>query len=281
MKNLAKAMLLMIISWIYIWNVSAATIDKIEALNNSSVELTANPEIIFSDVEVNWEVKILRDIPVSFSVKDAENLKKVLINLSSDLKSNTSYSLISILWANWNIDFTIWDFLQWEIENTNLLIWEEWIEKVDIVDSRTMELYFSNDLTEDLFEFKILSEIKTNWLTSEWNNKIQLEVTSALENSTNYIIMILSLDDVNWDSITFNEDLLDFTTPSNLTQAIPEEENGVATVFTEPVVEEEWNVEEVALNSAGTPETGAATSIMILLAVIVNSLFFFRKKIFK
>jgi len=30
-----------------------------------------------------------------------------------------------------------------------------------------MELYFTNDLTEDLFEFKILSEIKTTGLKSE------------------------------------------------------------------------------------------------------------------
>ncbi len=281
MKNLAKAVLLLMISSICVWSVNAATIDKIEALNNNSVELTASPDVIFSDIDITWEVKILKDIPVSFSVKDSENLKKVLINLSSDLIANTSYSLISILWASGNIDFSIWDFLQWEIENINLLDWEEWIEKVDIVDSRTMELYFTNDLTEDLFEFKILSEIKTTGLKSEWNNKLQLEIEEALERSTNYIVMILSLEDVNWDDLTFDEDLHDFTTPSNLTQAIPEEENEVAAVFTEPVTPDEWNVEEVALNSAGTPETGTTTSILILLAVIVNSVFFFRKKIFK
>lgn len=273
-------MLLLTISAMLVWNASASTIEKIEAINNTTVELTASPDVIFSDVSVEGDVKILKDIPVSFSVKDAENLKKVLINLSSDLTANTSYSLISILWANWNIDFSIWDFLQWEISNLHLLANEEWIEKIDILDSRTMELYFTNDLSDDTFEFKILSEIETDWLKSDGNNILQLEVAKALEASTNYIIMVLTLQDVNGNTLTFDEDLQDFTTPADLVAAIPAEETVIAEVYTEPEKVDEWNIEEVALTAA-PPETWTATSLLILFAVIANTIFFLRKKFVK
>ncbi len=279
MKNLNKIMLLLAISALLVWNVSAATIQKIEALNNSTIEITASPDVVFSDISVEGDIKILKDIPVSFSVKDTVNLKKVLINLSNDLNANTSYSLISILWANWNIDFNIWDFLQWEISNSNLLPNEEWIEKIDIIDSRTIELYFTDDLSDDTFEFKILSEIETNELKSQGDNILQLWVTKALEKSTNYIIMILTLEDVNGNILTFDEDLHDFVTPANLTAAITTEENVIAEVY-EPEIIDEWNIEEVAL-AAAPPETGTTTSILILVAVIANSIFFLRKKFVK
>ena len=77
-------------------NVSAATIDNIKAIDNNTIELTASEDVIFSDVSVEGEVKLLKDISVSFSAKDPENNKKVLLNLSDDLVVNTSYSLITI-----------------------------------------------------------------------------------------------------------------------------------------------------------------------------------------
>jgi hypothetical protein len=40
---------------------------------------------------------VLKDINVSFSEKDKNNSKKVLLNLSDDLIANNSYSLITIL----------------------------------------------------------------------------------------------------------------------------------------------------------------------------------------
>lgn len=283
MKNMNKIVVLLALSGILFWNVSAATIDKIDAISNSTIELEASQDVIFSDVKVNWDVKLLKDIPVSLSIKDSEDMKKVVINLLGDLYANTSYSLISILWANWNIDFTIWEFLEWEIVNPNLVEGEEWIVKVNIIDSRTMELYFTSDLTEETFEFKILSEVWTSWLKSEGNNKLQLEVASALENKTNYIVMIISLEDATGTAIKFDEDLYDYQTPETLIAAIPEEVKVIAEPATEPeVVVEEWNIEEVALNAPDTtPATGAETSILILLALFANLAFFLRKKFVK
>jgi hypothetical protein len=42
---------------------------------------------------------------------------------------------------------------------------------------------------------------------------------------------------------------------------------------------EEGSIEDVALNSAETPDTGPETTVLIILTLIVNTIFIFRKKI--
>jgi len=280
MKNI-KILLLLISFAIFSWNVSAATIDKIEATSNNNIEVTASQDVVFSDINVKGEIKLLKDIPVSFSAPDSENFKKIVLNLSTDLTSNTSYSLITILGADWNIDFSIWEFLNWEMLNPNLLEWEDGIEKVSVIDSRTLEVYFTTDLIEDTFEFKILSEIETSSLTSVWDNMLDIEISRNLEKSTAYILMILSLEDAVGEQLVLDEDLYDFVTSANLEQEVAEEEVVIATEEEQEEEVIEWNIEEIALESAETPETWTTTWILIIIAVIANLAFFLRKKFIK
>ena len=280
MKNI-KILLLLISFAIFSWNVSAATIDKIEATSNNNIEVTASQDVVFSDINVKGEIKLLKDIPVSFSAPDSENFKKIVLNLSTDLTSNTSYSLITILGADWNIDFSIWEFLNWEMLNPNLLEWEDGIEKVSVIDSRTLEVYFTTDLIEDTFEFKILSEIETSSLTSVWDNMLDIEISRNLEKSTAYILMILSLEDAVGEQLVLDEDLYDFVTSADLEQEVAEEEVVIATEEEQEEEVIEWNIEEIALESAETPETWTTTWILIIIAVIANLAFFLRKKFIK
>ena len=280
MKNI-KILLLLISFAIFSWNVSAATIDKIEATSNNNIEVTASQDVVFSDINVKGEIKLLKDIPVSFSAPDSENFKKIVLNLSTDLTADTSYSLITILGADWNIDFSIWEFLNWEMLNPNLLEWEDGIEKVSVIDSRTLEVYFTTDLIEDTFEFKILSEIETSSLTSVWDNMLDIEISRNLEKSTAYILMILSLEDALAEQLVLDEDLYDFVTSADLEQEVAEEEVVIATEEEEPEEVIEWNIEEIALESAETPETWTTTWILIIIAVIANLAFFLRKKFIK
>lgn len=279
--KIIKWLSILAISAMLTCNVSASSIDNVEAINNNTIELTASSDVIFSDINVEWDIKLLKDVDVSFSTKDSENIRKVYLNLSTDLTANTSYSLITILWADWNIDFNIWDFLEWEIINSNLDEEENWIEKINIIDSRTIELYFNFDLVDDIFEFKILSDIEINNLNSDGNNKITLKSTKSLEKSTAYIVMILTLEDAMWNYITFDEDLFELITPFDLIEEIEEEEIVLAAAEEEPKIIEEWNIEEVALNTEETPETWTTTSILIVLAVMLNLGFFLRKRFVK
>lgn len=280
MKNIKILFLLSLFSFFTV-NVSAAAISKIEALDNNTIELTASEDVVFSDTDIEAEIKLLKDIDVSFSARDPENPKKVLLNLTSDIISNTSYELISILWAEWNVDFSIWDFLEWEIMNKELSKGEVGIEKINVVDSKTIELFFTNDLEDEVFEFKIYSEVSTNWVKSEWNNKLTLEVTKNLELSTSYIVMIILLKDASWTEISLDETLYDLTTPETLEKIVEEEEVIIAETEEKPEVIADGNVEEVALSRDETPETGTTTSVLVILALLVNLGFFIRKKIIK
>jgi hypothetical protein len=76
--------------------VLAANIDKVNVINNNSLELVASPDVTFSDTNIEGDLKLLKDLKISFSVKDTENNKKVLLNLSDELEINTSYTLVSV-----------------------------------------------------------------------------------------------------------------------------------------------------------------------------------------
>lgn len=278
-----KIIFIMAISGLLFGNAFASSIDNITAVDNNTIQLTTSSDVVLSDSKVEWDVKLLKDVPVSFSAKDTENTKKVLVNLSWDLIANTSYSLITILWGEWNIDFRIGQFLEWEFLNSNLLEWEKWIQKVKVIDSRTLEIYFTDALTESTFEFKILSEIELNGLKSVWANKFELEVAKNIEKSTNYIVMVLSLTDANGKKVTFDEDLYDLSTPADLVQEVPEQPLTVAQVQPEPIMEETatWNLEEVAKTIERTPETWTTSTILLMLALVWAIAFFFRKNLVK
>lgn len=285
MKTINKILFLLATIGLLTANTFAATLDKIEAINNNTVEITASNDVVFSDIKVDWEVKLLKDIPVSFSAKDTQNPKKVLLNLSSDITANTSYSLITVLWGEWNIDFKIAEFLQWEFVNSNLMEWEHGIEKVNIVDSRTIEVYYNVDLTQDTFEYKILSELETSGLKSSWNNVLNLSVAKNLEKSTNYILMVISLKDATGKPLNLTEDLYDLLTPADLMEVVAEEPVVVATTEPDPIevqVESNtWNVVEVAKTVETTPETGAATNVLLMIAFLLSLGLIFRKKFAK
>ncbi len=281
MRSLKIIFILAISSFLF-GNAFASSIDNITAIDNNTVELTTSSDVVLSDTKVDWDVKLLKDVPVSFSAKDTENNKKVLVNLSWDLIANNSYSLITILGWEWNIDFKIGNFLEWEFVNSNLLEWEKWIAKVKVIDSRTIEIYFTDALTESTFEFKILSEIELSWLKAVSTNKFALEVAKNIEKSTNYIVMVLSLIDADGKKVSFNEDLYDLSTPASLALAVPEQPVTVAQPVPDPVPETATgNLEEVAKTLDRTPETGTTSTIIIMLALLWSLGFFFRKNFVK
>ena len=236
-------------------------------------------------------MKVLRDIDVSYSSKDLENNRKVVLNLSADLYSNSVYSLIGIIGAEGNIDFEIGGSLNGEIMNWNIIGSEQTIEKVNVVDSRTLEVYFNYDLEEDMFEFKLLSELKVNSLSSLGNNILDISLQDTLGKSTSYIIMIISLEDIDGNELMLDESLYDLVTTNSLMEKPKEvvETEEVVEVkeikeivqVEEEVIEEEGNIEEVALNSAETPDTGAETWVLMLLTFIFSSIYFIKNKISK
>ena len=110
--------------------------------------------------------------------------------------------------------------------------------------------------------------------------------------------MILSLEDILGTEITLNEDLFEFTTDDSLVifeeveeideVAIAEQEvedmelNAAAELIEAELAEENaWNLNNAAMDIAETPETGASTSVLLILTLMVNGGLLLRKKLLK
>jgi hypothetical protein len=262
--------LLTIVFTFWLFNhTSASNIELINTIDKNTIELNADLEVQFKSWNNDGQLKVLKDVKVSYSAKDLANNKKIILNLSNDFKVHTSYSLISVMWAEWDIDFTIWSSLVWEIVNPSISGNDiVWIKKINIIDKRTLELYYVQDLQEDIFEYKILSELGISSQLSSWDNKLILNINKDLENNTDYIVMIVSIEDTLWNNLDFGQWLYEFRTDGN----VVEEEKIIPK-------KEEWNIPKVALESAETPDTWAATWVLIALTLLVNLLFFVKRKI--
>jgi hypothetical protein len=134
------------------------------------------------------------------------------------------------------------------LEVSNAIVTEgQGINKVVIKDSKTLELFYNSAITEEEFEFKLLSESTINALSGK-DNTISVSFVSELSEYSNYILMLLSVKDRLGTQLTFDEDLHDFGTEAFVIQE-PEVE--------EPVVEEtpaEEDTAEPAVEETPIPE---------------------------
>jgi len=271
-----KILFTIFISSLFVSSAYASTIENIQAVDNKTVKVAASSDVTFSDTKVYGDVKVLRDIDVLNATKDASNSKKVTLNLASELYTNSAYSLIWVMWAEWNIDFEVGANFSWEKINPNFYNEEKIIEKVVIVNSKTIDVYYNYQITEWLFEFKLLSELWVESISSAWNNVLDVNLSTALEKSSSYILMIASLENIDGKELTFSESLYDFSTNSTLVakwanvaeQAIQDTVESVSNA----------NMEEVSLNAAETPDAGAETWFVMLLTFIFSTMYFVRNK---
>jgi len=271
-----KILFTIFISSLFVSSAYASTIENIQAVDSKTIKVAASSDVTFSDTKVYWDVKVLRDIDVLSATKDATNSKKVTLNLASELYKNSAYSLIWVMWAEWNIDFEIGETFSWEKINPNFYNEEKIIEKAVIVNSKTIDVYYSYQITEWLFEFKLLSELGVESISSKGNNVLDVNLSTALSKSSSYILMLASLENIDGKELTFSESLYDFSTNSTLTDKSSNTvEQNIEKVTT---TETNANMEEVSLNAAETPDAGAETWFVMLLTFIFSTMYFVRNK---
>jgi len=288
-----KIILALWLSYILVTQAFASNVENIEVVDSKNINIVFDTGTILPEWDINSDIKVLKDIALSFASKDLEDEFKLILDLNGELKSNAKYSLLSILWPEWNIDFTIGDAID-GLEILNDTIPEgQWVTKIMIKDSKTIELFYNNPVAAEEFEFKLLSESTISSLTALNDNTISVLFEGDLTEYSNYILMLLSVSDRLWSTLTFDEDLLDFSTEVFVVAEAPIEEpiiedTPVEEENNEPVIEEttdtnedEWNLEEISLNAAATPDTGAATWVLLMLTFVTNTCIFFRKKLIK
>lgn len=250
-------------------SVYAANIDNISVSNSHTIQLEMSEDIAL-DNSVEWDFKILKDILVSFVTKDYNDSNKLILTLDEDLEANTAYSLLGIYGVDGNMEFHTPDMLNGvEIMNKEIPT-EQGILRIIIQDTRTLEVFFQAPLEEEEFDFKLFNELAINKVEYTGGQTLSLTTKHALPSNSQFMLMALNITDALAQPVLLDEDLHNFET---LDAVAPSEE----------LIEEEAekNLEEMALNAAETPDTGAETWVLVFLTLLVHGAFITRKKLMK
>lgn len=276
-------------------------VENIVPKDLKNIEFSVIPEATFLDGEVSWEIKILKDVEITFSSKSFDETSKIVLNLKDSLIPNSSYNLLSVFWVDWNIDFNLWDELNLvDIANPENIVWIQWISRLVIFDSKTIEVYFNDPIDSTEFEFKLFRESKVEYINNE-AGKLSLTLNDNLDKSSNYLLMLISLKDSSWTDLQFEEEIYDFVTTDTLWEksidimdTFIKSDNGEIIPTLDGIVDNNlntalewsentmsWELNTVALNAAVTPKSWPETWILILLTILVNIFIFARKKFSK
>ena len=282
MKNLKKLFIVVLSALMITTNTFAATnlnIVSVTANEVDSVKVLLDGEIISENTVLEGDAKVFKDIKVETLEADLDSNNKLNVSLTEALEANSSYSFLSVRGVDWNMDFMLWDEVIW-VELDNPLSSEN-VEKIFIKDSKNIIITFSKEITETEIEVKVLKELSVASIELNTENKTELNLVmqDALEISSKYILMMFSLNLSEEEEISFADGIFEFETDENF--SVSEETTGETTWEAEVSETGEalsWEVEEVALNAAATPETWTATWILISLTFFMSSVIFVRRK---
>lgn len=311
-----KTAVLLWLSFLSIAQVSAASIEKIDFVDTQTLQLSLTGGVELPLENIEGEFKVLRDIQVTFSSKDFNNNKKIIVTLGDEIKPNTAYSLLAVYGVDGGIDFMTPEVIDGYQMEGEVGLDEQWITSLYIADSRTLELTFAQDIPEDEFEFKIFNEVNIDSLSGVDTTQLQIHTQNELTALSEYILMVISLKDILGMDIELDEDLKELSAPEHIPTALenmyaqedmPEEdiiqedmqdeemipnvsaenqdqineEENFDTPQLNAAGEDEGNLEDIALGVEETPDTGASTNVLIALTLLVNAALFFRKKFAK
>lgn len=254
----------------------AADLEKITVLNNGNLSISTTTDFNLPNGEVKWDVKVLKDYMVSFAFKDPQNSKKVSLNLTYDLEKNKSYSLLGIDGAEANMNFDLKDKIQTEILNPEVDSTKLSIEKIVIIDSKTVEVYYNQELKAEEFTYRLLSELLTKTKKSD-GEFLNIELQKPLEDLSSYLVLANSLFDAAGKEVKLKDVYYEFETPNkldNVFEKLPELNAGNDENF----VVSTGNVEEIAQKNPHNPKTGPEMWLILFLALSFAGFAYTRKK---
>lgn len=316
MKNKNKIILSVLISMFVVLFANAADISlKIDNINQkweNLLEVAFDKELSAS--WVSWDVKLFRDLEIVKVSVDEKMPNKLNIELNNEVKVWSVYNVFSVFWVDWTADFMVEDNLA--VKMLSKAPEAQWILRVAFNDSKNMEIYFKNTLTWKDFEFKLLEE---NWINdisiSTW--VLALNASLKIENDSNYIFMIISLSDTQWNNYIIDNSIFDFTIwtsafikdanedlvktvlSTTVKESIEDSKTEIptttiedtkvellsgstnvdATLNTSDVNTSTWNLETMAKTVKETPDTWAETWVLIFLTLIINSFYFLTRRL--
>jgi len=243
------------------------TILDVDSKNSNIIKIFVDNDIEAKDNKLDSDLKIFEDTEIENISRDLDNNKKINITLKEDLEKNTNYSLLPIVWVEWNLDFKIWDSIDWlKITWSDL----DWIEEIFIKDSKHLSVIFTKTIESNEIDIKILKEytIKSILLNSENKKEIDVLLEKQLKENKKYLLMMFSVINSSNLEYNINNYIYDFKTSKVLSKEELQKDDKI---------KQEQELNNVALNSAETPDTWPETWILFLLTFIFSSIIYFKK----
>ncbi len=300
----------------------------ITATSTQSLEIELNKSVGIKDNNLNSDLKVYQDRSVRDSIKDTTNPKMVKVNLTDPLTKGDSYSILSISWVEWSIEFKIWNSLEnYEVQNGSLDGEEQGIERIMIADASTIEITFLQELADEEFDFKVYKDIAVDSMTlGDTDSMIDVVLKDALEDNSDYVGTVTLFEggsdkiDVDSGIYDFITDTLEKYTPKKVTTTLSGELDNVDlgedetdeksleetllaalegtssneggelleweqeinyelnSAGEDPANRENTQLENLALGTSETPDTGAETWVLIIATFIINTFYFLSRR---
>ncbi len=277
MKYLKYIATVMALLWIVHMTYSAElTVKEITALNANTinVSLSENPNLAVWEIEA--EIRVLNDIKMRAAILQEGETKKVEILLEDPILPSTSYSLLTVAWADGSIDFETPMSVEGFSANNISSIELQDIESIEIIDDRTMIIEYREDLIEEVFDYKLLAESKVVKVEKPdyYLSDLQITIDPPLISEKDYILMFIEIQDEGWDYLEFDTGIYDFTTP-----IIESMDSDTESTGTGDILEENTDIPENTMNqddelqvvTVETENTDSETQTWSLNSVELNA----------
>ncbi len=314
MKYLKNIIAVLILIGIFHMSYSAElSVDEIKVLdaNTLSVTLSENPNLEVG--EIQWEIRVLNDVKLRGVFISETDDSQVELILEDPLMPNTTYSLLTVLGAEGSIDFTTPWNVEWLTASNLSSVEMQDIDSIEVVDDRTLMVYYRDPITASTLEFKLLAESRVTKIEKLdfYSPEILISIEPPFISEKDYILMFIELQDVSGEFLEFDTGIYDFVSP--IIDEIPNTEESESDVEqvgniddTLEVVEvqtpnEEVITPETELEAAGeevsleksdelldtqevatmlteTPETGAATWVLVLTTLVINTFYYLSRR---
>jgi hypothetical protein len=200
------------------------SIIDVDSTNSNIVKIFFDKDIETNIQNVVSDIKIFKDLNNDNISIDLVNDRLIHLKLKDDIIWNTSYSLLSLYWTEWTIDFKLEDII-FPIE----MIWDssEWIQKLIIIDSNSIDIYFKEAIEKEAIEtdsvdIKLLREynIESLQINSDNSKELNVSLINELYDNSKYIAMIFSLTTMEEVNYNISNPIYDFMTKVELLEEI-------------------------------------------------------------
>lgn len=288
---------------------------KVLDANTLSVTLSENPNL--EEGELDWEIRVLNDVKMRGVFASETDTTSVELILEDPILANTTYSLLTVLWADGSIDFTTPSSVEGFTASNSSSVEIQDISSIEIIDDRTLIVNYRDPLTSSTLEYKLLAESNVVKIEKPdfYSPEILISIEPPFTSEKDYILMFIEMQDASGEFLEFDTGIYDFVSPviDQLSSWAEEDEtmsqeDNIDTLEVREIdaQEDEWvdgdeNLEETDLNAAGeedglikdtamleiedvatmvtqTPQTGATTWVLILATLVINSIYYLSRR---